>query len=174
MRAGMYAVGIGYRMAGPLEPLLRLPEPDAKTKRVVDCSGWQDRIAELDRTVFGTERRQEHALYLSNETHGEKRSFALVEDGGLLGYVYAIADGGFIAPMAAYEPGDQLPLLRLAASWLLDHEVSTSTIMVISHNATLLGALHAAGWRSDSSTFLMQSRAFAQFDRYHPAGGTLL
>ncbi len=174
MRAGMFATGIAYHMSGPLEPLLRLPEPAANRKRIVDCSGWQDRIAELDREVFGAERRQDHAFYLSPEpTLGEGASFGLTQDGAFLGYAYAFADGR-ILPLAAREPTDQLPLLRMAAGWLLDQEVSTARMFVISHNTTLMTALLASGWRSQHWSFLLASERFAKFDRYHPAGGMLL
>ncbi|MDP9237905.1 MAG: GNAT family N-acetyltransferase [Chloroflexota bacterium] len=176
MRAGMFAVGIGYRMIGPLEPLLALPQADANKKRIVDCSGWQDRIAGLDREVFGAERRQDHAYYLRNDGFGEHGSFGLSRDGDLLGYgyAYAYADGAYIAPLAAYEPPDQLPLLRMAAEWLIEHEASTASMLVLSANKTIMGALLAAGWRSQGWTFLMTSGPFGKFDRYHPAGGALL
>jgi GNAT superfamily N-acetyltransferase len=176
MRAGMFAVGIGYRMLGPLEPLLALPGAEANKKRIVDCGGWQDRMADLDREVFGAVRRQDHAYYLSNDDYAEHASFGLSRDGDLLGYGYAFAfaDGPYIAPMAAYEPADQLPLLRMAAEWLLAHETSSGSMLVLSANKTLLGALLAAGWRSQGWTFLMTSEPFGRFDRYHPAGGALL
>ncbi len=175
MRHGMFAFAIGYRMSGDLEPLLKLPEPDANKKRIVDCSGWQDRIADMDRELFGAERRQDHAAYIAGGVSvGDVTSFGVTRDGALAGYGYSIADGGIIAPLAAYEPADQLPLLRMGAEWLLDHEVGTGNILVMSHNATIMTALLAAGWRIGSWTFLMASEQFGQFDRYHPAGGVLL
>jgi GNAT superfamily N-acetyltransferase len=175
MRHGMFAFAIGYRMSGDLEPLRKLPEADASKKRIVDCSGWQDRIADMDRALFGAERRQDHQAYLAGGVSGgEVTSFGLTRDGALAGYGYAIADGGFIAPIAAYEPADQLPLLRMGAEWLLDHEVGTGNILVMSHNATIMTALLAAGWRIGSWTFLLASEQFGKFDRYHPAGGVLL
>lgn len=174
MRAGMFATGIGYRMTGPLAPLLELPEPDAAKKRIVDCSGWQDRIAGLDRKVFGAERRQDHAFYLDAASRpGRMASFGLSRDGDLLAYGYVI-DDGYIAPIAAYEPEDQLPVLRMAADWLIDQEVSTGDILVLSHNRTMVRALMSAGWKSRGWVFFMTSEPFGQFDRYHPAGGTLL
>ena len=175
MRQGMFAFAIGYRMSGDLEPLLKLPEADASKKRIVDCSGWQDRIADMDRTLFGAERRQDHEWYLADgDSTGEATSFGLTRDGEFAGYGYAIADGGFIAPLAAYEPADQLPLLRMGAEWLLDHEVGTGNILVMSHNATMMTALLAGGWRIGSWTFLLANEQFGKFDRYHPAGGVLL
>ncbi len=175
MRHGMFAFAVGYRMSGDLEPLRNLPEADASKKRIVDCSGWQDQIAALDRDVFGAERRQDHAWYISGGgSAGVESSFGLTRDGALAGYGYAIADGGFIAPIAAYEPADQLPLLRMGAEWLLDQETSTGSIWVLSRNATMMAALLAAGWRVNAWTFLMASEPFGKFDRYHPAGGTLL
>ena len=175
MRHGMFAFGIGYRMTGDLEALRALPEPDGNKKRIVDCSGWQDQIAALDRDVFGAERRQDHAAYISGGVSaGDVGSFGLTRNGGLAGYGYAIADGGFIAPMAAYEAAEQLPLLRMGAEWLLDRETSTGSIWVVSHNTVLMSALLAARWRIGFWTFLMASEAFGKFDRYHPAGGMLL
>jgi predicted N-acetyltransferase YhbS len=175
MRVGMFATGIAYRMSGPLEPLLALPRAAAGTREAADLSGWQDGIADLDREVFGAERRQDHALYLrSDEASAPKGSFGLVRDGALVGYAYALANGLFIGPIAAREAADQLPLLRMAAAWLLEHESSAGNMMVLSHNQTLLRALLAAGWRSLRWTFLLTSEPFGQFDRYHPSGGTLL
>jgi hypothetical protein len=162
-------------MQGELEPLRSLPEPDATKKHIVDCSGWQDGIAALDRATLGAERRQDHAWYISGEgSAGEEESFGLVRDGGLVGYAHAVSDGGFIAPLAAYEPADQLPLLKMGAEWLLDREVGSGTIWTISHNGTILGALLSAGWRVNGWSFLLASEPFGKFDRYHPAGGMLL
>jgi GNAT superfamily N-acetyltransferase len=175
MRHGMFAFAIGYRMSGDLQPLLELPDADAVKKRIVDCSGWQDQIAEMDRALFGAERREDHAAYTAGSiSGGETASFGLTRAGALAGYGYAIADGGFIAPIAAYEAADQLPLLKMGARWLIDHEVGTGNIMAISTNATLMSALLAAGWRIGSWTFLLASEQFGNFDRYHPAGGVLL
>jgi len=175
MRAGMFATGIGYRMAGPLAPLLELPEPDASKERIVDCSGWQDRMGELDRIVFGAERRQEHAFYLGEASWPEpKASFGLRRDGDLIAYGYAPAEGGYIAPVAAYEPADQLPIFRMAAEWLIDQKVTHGDMLVFSHNRTIMDALITAGWKSRGWVFFMTSEPFGQFDRYHPAGGTLL
>jgi GNAT superfamily N-acetyltransferase len=174
MRAGMFATGIGYRMTGPLAPLTELPEADASKKRIVDCSGWQDRIAELDREVFGAERRQDHALYLDPDAVGTpKASFGLSRDGRLLAYGYAVAGEGYIAPLAAREPEDQLPVLRMAAEWL-ESQQERGDILVLSHNHTLMRALLAAGWKSRGWVFFMTSAPFGKFDRYHPAGGALL
>ena len=175
MRHGMFAFGIGYRMSGDLEPLRALPEPDAAKKRIVDCSGWQDRVADLDRAVFGAERRQDHAWYLASDgSAGDESSFGLTRDGALAGYGYATADGGYICPIAAYDPADQLPLLRMGAEWLLDHEVTTGHIWTVSQNVTMATALLSAGWRIKDWTFLLASEPFGKFDRYHPAGGALL
>ena len=139
----------------------------------MDCGS--DAVAELDREVFGAERRQDHASYLdSTKGTGAESSFVLRRDGAVRGYCYAFADGGFIAPMAAYEPADQLPLLRTAASWLSHHGVSTGNIFVLSQNLTLMNALLDAGWRSQRWSFLLTSAPFAKFDRYHPAGAALL
>ncbi len=175
MRHGMLAFAVGYRMSGDLEALRALPEPDVSKKRIVDCSGWQDQIAQLDRDVFGAERRQDHAAYISGGVSaGDVSAFGLTRDGALAGYGYAIADGGFIAPIAAYDAADQLPLLRMGAEWLLDHETSTGSMWVVSQNTVLMSALLSAGWRIGFWTFLMASEAFGKFDRYHPAGGMLL
>jgi len=175
MRAGMFATGIGYRMTGPLAPLLELPEPDASKDRIADCSGWQDRIAELDRVVFGAERRQDHVFYLGTTNWPEpKASFGMSRGGDLLAYGYALAGGGYIAPVAAREPADQLPILRIGAEWLIDHETTDGDLLVFSHNRTIMQALIAAGWKSRGWVFFMTSEPFGQFDRYHPAGGTLL
>lgn len=175
MRQGMFAIGIGYRMTGELEPLRKLPEAAATKKHIVDCSGWQDGMADIDRQVLGAERRQDHAWYLDGgASNGSAASFGLTRDSELVAYGYAIEDGGYIAPIAAYEPADQLPMLRMSAEWLLDREVGTGTIWVLSQNTTIMSALLDAGWRIGAWTFLLASESFAKFDRYHPAGGILL
>lgn len=175
MRHGMYAVAVGYGMSGDFEPLLALPEPSATKKKIVDCSGWQDRMADLDRQVFGAERRQDHAMYLAGKgTAGDVGSFALTDGADFHGYAYAVAPNGYIAPLAAYDPADQLPLLRTAAEWLLDHDVKSGHIWAVSLNQTLIKTLLAAGWRVDAWNFFMASEQFGQFDRYHPGGGVML
>jgi GNAT superfamily N-acetyltransferase len=174
MRAGMFAVGIGYRMTGPFAPLRSLPAPPASVQAVEGIAAWQDDIAALDRGVFGAERRQDHAFYLGNRfSDAESTSLGLVRDGRLIGYAYTDSDG-FLAPVAAYEPIDQAPLLRMAADWLAAREVETGSIWAVSHNHTIISALLAAGWRVNSWSFLLTSEPFGQFDRYHPAGGVLL
>ena len=175
MRHGMFCRGVGYRVSGPIEPLLALPDADGNRKRIVDCHGWQDRMADLDRAVFGAERRQEHDYYLSGDrSSGQSASFGINRDGSLLGYGYAVEENGWIAPIAAYEPADQLPLLRMAAEWLQGRGLDTGNMWVLSLNHTVLSALIAAGWRIKSWTFFLSSEPFGQFDRYHPSGGILL
>lgn len=172
MRAGMFARGIGYAMSGPVDALCALPEPEANRKTVVDCEGWQDRIAELDAEVWGSPRREEHRLFMRGVQGDVHRAIALTRDGNLLGYAYA-SDFG-IGPMAAYEPEDQLPLLRAAGDFMAQHETSTARMYVVSHNATVIGALLAGGWRVNDWTFLLSSEPFGDFTRYVPSGGLLL
>jgi GNAT superfamily N-acetyltransferase len=175
MRHGMFATAIGYGMSGDLEPLRALPDPPASTKRIVDCTGWLDRMADLDRKVFGADRRQDHEFFLAGDgSSGEVASFGLTEGSDFLGYGYAVADGGFIAPLAAQEPAYLLPLLKTGAEWLLDRDVKTGLIWAVSHNKTMIGALLSAGWRTNFWSFLMASEPFGQFDHYHPSGGVLL
>jgi hypothetical protein len=175
MRAGMYAIGIGYRMSGPVAPLMTLPEPAGARKRIVDCEGWQDRIARLDEATFGAARTEDHAWYLSGEwtAPSDEEGFAIVRDGKLDGYGY-VGETGFIAPIVAWEPAGQLPLLRMAADWLAERDIERADMFVISHNATLMDALLTRGWRIQSWTFLLASAPFGKFDRYHPAGGMML
>jgi hypothetical protein len=175
MRAGMFAIGIGYRMSGAVKPLCTLPEPDASRKRIVDCSGWQDQIAALDRSTFGAERRQDHEWYLSGEgtAPSQETAFALLRDGELEGYGYA-GTQGYLAPIVASEPTAQLPLLRIGADWLAERNVERAEMMVISHNTVMMSALLERGWRIGGWTFLLASEPFGKFDRYHPAGGMLL
>ncbi len=175
MRHGMHAIAVGYGMSGDFEPLLALPEAEASKKRIVDCSGWQDRMADLDRAVFGAERRQDHAFYLDNgASPGEVTSFGLTNGSEFAGYGYAVADSGFIAPLAAHDPGDMLSLLRMGAEWQLERDVKSGHIWSVSLNPGLIGALLKAGWRVDAWNFFMSSEQFGQFDRYHPAGGVML
>jgi ribosomal protein S18 acetylase RimI-like enzyme len=171
MQAGMFAIGVGYRMAGQLAPLRELPPPRGE---IATATTHVDAIASLDREVFGAERRQDHALHLEMAKGGESASFALMRDGVLRGYCYAWVEGGFIAPMATYDPADQLPLFGAAATWLSQHGVSSGDVFVLSQNRTLMQALLYAGWRSRRWSFLLTSSPFAKFDRYHPAGAALL
>jgi GNAT superfamily N-acetyltransferase len=174
MRSGMYAFAIGYRLAGSFEPLLGLPAERGNQTIVDDCHDWQDQIAELDVATFGAERRQDHAFYLDRDGYpGPFASFRLMVDGQFGGYAYTTAEG-FIAPVAAYEPADQLPLVRKCAEWLHEREVSEGSIWAVSLNQTMIGALLSRGWRVTGWSFLKANRPFGQFDRYHPAGGILL
>lgn len=172
MRAGMFARGIGYAMSGPVEALQGLPATDANGKTVVDCSGWQDRIAELDAEVWSAPRREEHSLFMRGMQGDVHKAIALTRDGALLGYAYA-SDYG-IGPVAAYDPEDQLTLLRLAGDFMAEHEAGTARMYVVSHNATVIGALLAGGWRVNDWTFLLSSEPFGDFARYVPSGGLLL
>lgn len=172
MRAGMFARGIGYGMSGPVDALCALPEPQANRKTVVDCDGWLDRIADLDTEVWSAPRREEHALYLSGAYGDADRGIALTRDGALLGYGYVSDDD--IGPLAAYDPADQVALLRLAGDFMAEHEIGTGSIYVISHNATVIGALLAGGWKVNGWTFLLSSEPFGDFTRYVPSGGLLL
>ncbi len=175
MRNGMYPIGIGYRMSGPIEPFTTLPEPDGNRKKIVDCSGWQDRMAELDAQVFGAERREDHEMYLRRHVGSDatSASFGLTRDGEFAGYAY-VEDGGRIAPIAAREPTDQLPLLRMCAEWLHERDVTDGRMWITSLNPTMMRAALDAGWRIGSWSFLLTSEPFGQFDRYHPSGGLLL
>lgn len=174
MRAGMFTFGVGYRLTGTVASLLDLPKPDATKEAIVDCSGWQDRIADIDRDLFGAERRQDHSCYL-DPTHRSdpSGSFGLTHDGRLVGYGYAVAPG-FIAPVAAYDPADQLPLVRMCAEYLHQRGTEDASLWVISHNQVLMTALLTRGWKITNWSFLKANRPFANFDRYHPAGGILL
>ncbi len=173
MRQGMYAVGVGYRLSGPIGPLRSLPEPADHDKRVVGCGALQDAMAALDRDVWGAERRQEHALFLAGGFAEQETSFALTSDGTLLGYGYAM-DDGHIGPLAARAPETQLPLLRMAADWLMGRGVERGYCYCLSLNPTLMRAFLDAGWRIGGWSFFLASAPFGQFDRYLPSGGLLL
>lgn len=174
MRAGMLATGIGYRLSGDVEVLRRLPDPAANRKRIVDCAGWLDRIGELDRELFGAERRQDHEFYLSNTSMpGEEASFGLNDERGLVGYGYVESEG-WIGPLAAREPEDQLPLLRMAGDWLAERGAQTAEMWVLTLNRTIMDLLMAGGWKIRSRTYFLTSEPFGQFDRYQPSGGALL
>ena len=170
MRAGMYGLGIGYRLTGPIAPLLALPEPDANRKRIVDCSGWLDRMEELDGELFGASRRQDHEYYLNN---AGSHSFGLTRDGEFEGYGY-VDERGWMAPIAAREPKGQLPLLRMAAEHLAEKGIEDGATWVLSLNHVMMRALLDAGWKAQPSTYFLSSEPFGKFDRYHPAGGMLL
>lgn len=173
MRQAMYAVGVGYRLSGPVTPLRSLPDSAYNQECVADCRGWQDAMAALDREVWGAERRQEHALFLAGGFAEQETSFALTSGSALLGYGYAM-DDGHIGPLAARTPEMQLPLLRMAADWLAERGVERGYCYCLSLNPTLMRAFLDAGWRIGGWSFLLASEPFGQFDRYLPSGGLLL
>jgi GNAT superfamily N-acetyltransferase len=173
MRSGMFALGIGYRVTGPVEALLTLPIPAGDQKLVVDCAGWQDRIAELDTAVYGGPRREDHALYMADVWGKEHYSFALNRGGELAGYGYAMADG-HLGPFAAYDPADVLGMMRMAGEWLRERNVEEAFGYFVTTNPTALHALLERGWKVGGWTFLKATQPFGQLDRYVPSGGLLL
>jgi GNAT superfamily N-acetyltransferase len=173
MRAGMYANGIGYRLRGPVAPLCALPAPVGRQNRIVDCEGWRDRIAALDREVWGAERREDRAWLMSGEFQQQDTAFGLSEGGELLGCGHA-ADDGWIGMVSAREPGLQPPLLCCAGEWLRERGVEQGTLYCLSQNQTVLGTLLGAGWRITDWTFPLASEPWGRFDRYVPAGGMML
>ena len=102
----------------------------------------------------------------------EVASFGLTRDGELLGYGF-VTDFG-IAPIAAYDPQDQVPLLKMGAEWLAARDIGDGRAWVTSLNHVVLGTLLRAGWRIGSWSYLLSTEPFGQFDRYHPSGGILL
>jgi ribosomal protein S18 acetylase RimI-like enzyme len=173
MRAGMFAVGIGYRVTGPVKTLLSLPAPSGNQKLVVDCGGWQDRIAGLDTAVYGGPRREDHALYMADVWGSEPYAFAVNRDGELCGYGYAMANG-HIGPFAAYEPEDVPPLMRMAGEWLRERNVEEAFGYFVTTNPAALRPLLQGGWKVSGWTFLKATQPFGQLDRYVPSGGLLL
>lgn len=172
MRGGMFGIGTGYSLTGPVAPLLSLPEPSSNRKRIVDCTGWLDRMDDLDREMFGAARRQDHEYYM-NRMEVKVSSFGLSREGALEGYGYVDARD-WIGPLVATEPEGQLPLLRMAAEQVAARGTEEATMWVLSLNHVLMRALLDAGWKSEPGTMLMASGPFAKFDRYHPSGGLLL
>ena len=172
-RQGMYAIALGYRLSGPVEPLLTLDAPAAEYERRDGYAGQEDAFASLDRAVWGAERRDEHALFAVGGFADEEASYALACAGELVGYGY-VMDDGWIGPIAAYEPGTQLPLLRLAAAWLSERGIEQGRGYCHSLNPTLLSAFLRAGWRINGWSFLLASAPFGRFDRYLPSGGLIL
>ncbi len=174
MRAGMFGIGIGYQVNGPVSALTALPAPGASQRIAADVGGWSDRIGELDRAVFGAERGAEHALYLAG-TYGidEEHASLLIDGDALAGYVYA-SDDGHIGPLAAADPAAQLKLLRTAGDWFAERNIAEARAFIISSNQAALGTLLRGGWRVRSWTFLLANQPFGQFDRYIPGNGLLL
>jgi predicted N-acetyltransferase YhbS len=173
MRAGMFALGIGYRVSGPVATLLSLDEPSGEQKLVVDCAGWQERIAELDTAVYGGPRREDHALYMTAAFGSESYGFALNRVRALCGYGSAVADG-HIGPFAAHDPSDVLPLMRMAGEWLHARNLEEAWGYFVTTNPTALGAVLRGGWKIGGWTFLLASQPFGQLDRYVPSGGLML
>jgi hypothetical protein len=172
MRAGMFGVGTGYRLTGTAASLAALPEPDANRKRIVDCSGWMDRVDELDREVYGASRRVDHEHYL-HRSDVESHSFGLTTDGVFEGYGYVDANG-WIGPIAARVPETQRHLLQMAGAYLVDRGVDDARMWVASLNHVVISTLLGAGWKADPVTYFMTSEPVGRFDRYQPSGGLLL
>lgn len=173
MRAGMFALGIGYRVRGPIDALLAMPASAGNAKLVVDCSGWDDRMRDLDRIVWGGGRTDDHHLYQQDVWGSEPYSFALNRDGELAGYGYAMADG-HIGPFAAYEREDVLGLMRIAGEWLHERGVGEAFGYFLTTNPTALRPLLNAGWKTNGWTYYLSSEPVGRFDRYVPGGGLLL
>jgi ribosomal protein S18 acetylase RimI-like enzyme len=173
MRAGMFALGIGYRVRGPVDALLALPPAAGTPKLVVDCEGWDDRIAELDRDVWGGARTDDHRLYRQDVWGSESYSFAFNRDGQLAGYGYAMADG-HIGPFAAREQGDVPALMRIAGEWLHERGAGEAYGYFLTTNPAALRPLLNAGWKTNGWTFFLATEPFGRFDRYVPGGGLLL
>jgi hypothetical protein len=173
MRAGMFALAIGYRMRGPVDALLSLPQPQDNQKLVVECGGWLDRFDQLDRTVFGAPRRDDHRLYMADVWRSEPYSFALNRGGELSGYGYAMANG-HIGPFAAYDAADVPPLMRMAGEWLRERGTEEANGYFLTSNPTALAPLLHGGWKVGGWTFFLASQPFGQFDRYVPGGGLML
>jgi ribosomal protein S18 acetylase RimI-like enzyme len=172
MRGGMFGVGTGYRLAGTAASLAALPEPETNRKRVVDCSGWLDRIDELDREVYGASRRVDHEHYL-HRPEIKSYSFGLTTDGTFEGYGYVDANG-WIGPIAAREPDGQRALLQMAGAHLAERGVEDARMWVASLNHVVMSTLLGAGWKAEPITYFMTSEPFGKFDRYQPSGGLLL
>jgi hypothetical protein len=141
-------------------------------KRVVDCSGWLDRMDDLDREVWGASRRVDHE-YSMRDAVIETQTFGLTNGGSLEGYGYVDARG-WIGPIAAKEPETQLALLRIAAERLHERGISDGGAWVLSLNPVMMRAFLDAGWKFERWTFFLSSEPFGRFDRYHPSGGLML
>ena len=174
MRAGMFATGIGYRLSGPVDALLALPEPDGEEREITPTEASLARLERLDRDAFGASRRPEHELYLS-DAWGDDRGagFTLDRGGEAVGYGYAMRNG-HIGPFAAHDPVDQLALLRIAGDWLAAREIRESYGYFLTHNATVMGALVGGGWKVNGWSFFLTTEPYGSFDRYAPGGGLLL
>jgi GNAT superfamily N-acetyltransferase len=171
LRSGMMPVALLYTLRGPLAPLLELPAPDGVGKRVVDCEGWQDRLAAVDHDVWGAERRDDHALFArSPEEHG----VALLRDGEVRGYAWGREGDGWLGPVAARTPEEQLGLLRMLAETLLERGTEDGGVGALSTNPAVLRALLRAGWRIVRWTHFCTSAPFGQLDRYVPGSGFML
>ncbi len=173
MRAGMFALGIGYRVSGPVDALLALPPPSGNQKHIVDCDGRQDAIADLDTAVYGGPRRDDHALYMADVWGSASYNFGLDRNGELLGYGFAMANG-HIGPFAARDANDVPPMMRMAGQWLRDRGVDEANGYFLTTNPGALGPLLRNGWKISGWTFLLGTARFGQLDRYVPSGGLML
>ena len=172
MRHGMYARGLGYRMRGPVAPLMSLDDSAAHIA-FGPIANHADAVAALDRDVWGAERGREHARFAQGGFANEQASFVLADGGGVAGYGY-VMDDGWIGPIAATAPEMQLQLLRAAAAWLTERGTEHAQCYCLSLNSIMLNAVLGAGWRVNEWSFLLASESFGQFDRYLPSGGLIL
>jgi len=173
MRAGMFATAVCYRMHGPLAALTTQPRTSARVVHADDR--WAERLAALDRHAFGAERTLDHRLYLDASAWPEIEhlAFGIERDGALAAYGYVDEDG-HIGPLAAFEPDDLRPLLRIAGDWLSARGVESAYGFFPSNNPTMLAAVLSASWRIQHWTFLKTTAPFGRFDCYLPSGGLLL
>lgn len=168
LRAGMAARTPVYILTGPTPALLSLAPARADWRQPSACPEWLDRLRQLDQAVWAGPRDVDQRFWLT-----EARCFALQDEAQVLGYVYVRKDGR-VGPLAALEPEIQLPLLRQAGQWLMDHSDEPPRLQVPGLNLAVLRPLLERGFAIETQNTLMSSRPFGQMDRYIISGGVLL
>ena len=117
-------------------------------------------LVEIEASVLEFDRGDEFGWLL------EQREGYLYRRGSRqIGFAFVSTTG--VGPIAALEPGDQLPILRHVETRAAALEIETLSLEVAMINEVAMRHLLGRGFRIDPFiTFLMSSRPFGQFDRF--------
>lgn len=159
LRSSMYPLWVQMDLSGD-GPRPEMPR-GVELLETADQS-WVD---DLDRTVRGIARPEDHAFWQE-----VARGLALRRDGASIGYIYVWPDGK-IGPGAAHDPTDMPVLLEAGLA-----EVPADghrSVAVPSANWTALRELVRAGFKPIGSNTFMASRPLGDPSRYISSGGAL-
>lgn len=175
IRAGMVPRFSIFGLIGPVRGLKELAPATGTIRQAAPSRTWIGRLGDLDEMVWGRRRDADHRFWLG----AFNMTCLTIADasGGLLGYAYYEAseyEPRRVGPIAARTARLQLLLLRAIGDAMSEEGAGTLEMRVPGINMTVMSALLKLGFRIDHLLQFMSSRAFGQFDRYVPSGGTLL